>query len=115
MHECWANVNCKYAYNDVHNHPNAMLSGVYYVKAQADCGELALLDPRKQANVMLPGFSERTPLNSPLQRFAPEVGRLVIFPSWLEHGVDQNLSDEDRISISFNIDQLPEELINSHP
>ena len=30
-------------------------------------------------------------------------GTLVIFPSWLQHSVDANRSDEERISISFNI------------
>ena len=29
----------------------------------------------------------------------PEEGKLLLFPSWLEHEVDQNLSQEKRISI----------------
>ena len=28
----------------------------------------------------------------------------VLFPSWLEHGVGQNLTDGERISMSFNVD-----------
>jgi len=28
---------------------------------------------------------------------------LLLFPSWLEHYVEQNMSDESRISLSFNI------------
>ena len=27
----------------------------------------------------------------------------LIFPSWLQHGVEPNLSDGDRVCISFNI------------
>ena len=30
-------------------------------------------------------------------------GTLLLFPSWLEHSVDANRSDEERISISFNL------------
>ena len=33
-------------------------------------------------------------------------GDLLIFPAYLPHSVGQNLSDEDRIIISFNIDIL---------
>ena len=35
MQEIWANANGKYAYNNVHNHPNSLLSGVYYVRVEA--------------------------------------------------------------------------------
>ena len=33
----------------------------------------------------------------------PEEGRLYVFPGWLEHGVEENRSDRDRVSISFNV------------
>ena len=36
--------------------------------------------------------------------FLPEEGKLFIFPAYLEHAVNKNRSDEDRIVISFNID-----------
>ena len=32
----------------------------------------------------------------------PEKGKLVLFPSWLEHYVEPNLTNEDRISMSFD-------------
>jgi uncharacterized protein (TIGR02466 family) len=35
--------------------------------------------------------------------YAPQPGRLVIFPSWIQHYVQPNLSDQDRISISFDV------------
>jgi uncharacterized protein (TIGR02466 family) len=33
----------------------------------------------------------------------PEEGRMYVFPSWLEHGVEPNQSERDRISLSFNV------------
>ena len=36
-----------------------------------------------------------------------EEGSLLMFPGWLEHGVTQNLSNEDRIVISFNLKLIP--------
>ena len=35
--------------------------------------------------------------------YPPKEGRLVLFPSWVSHGVRENHTDEDRISISFNL------------
>ena len=34
----------------------------------------------------------------------PKEGDLLIFPAYLSHAVNRNLSDEDRVVISFNID-----------
>ncbi len=113
MRELWANVSGKHAYNNVHNHPNSLLSGVYYVRAETECGDLSLIDPRKQAWVMQPEFSERNQMNSPVQFIVPEAGTLLIFPSWLEHGVNQNLSDANRISIGFNINLFHEKMVNT--
>ena len=33
----------------------------------------------------------------------PSPGKLVIFPSWLVHYVQNNLDNSDRISIAFNV------------
>ena len=35
--------------------------------------------------------------------YQPKKIRLIIFPAWQEHHVTAKLSDEDRVSISFNI------------
>lgn len=32
----------------------------------------------------------------------PQAGRLIMFPSWVNHGVRENLSGKNRISVSFN-------------
>ena len=34
--------------------------------------------------------------------FEPIAGRLIMFPSWLNHCVDPNQSNDIRISVSFN-------------
>jgi uncharacterized protein (TIGR02466 family) len=35
--------------------------------------------------------------------FNPSAGKMIIFPSHLYHYVESNKSDEDRISIAFNL------------
>ena len=34
--------------------------------------------------------------------YPPVAGRLMLFPAWQAHGVRENMTNEDRISISFN-------------
>jgi uncharacterized protein (TIGR02466 family) len=41
---CWAIVNGKFASDSVHNHPNSILSGVYYLKAPENCGGIYFSD-----------------------------------------------------------------------
>ena len=43
------------------------------------------------------------PHTSSTWSYPPQEGRLILFPAWLSHGVRENETDEDRISISFNL------------
>jgi uncharacterized protein (TIGR02466 family) len=99
---CWANVNPKYASNKIHDHANCLFSGVYYVKTPPDCGNLMFYDPRSARTFYKPNVSNFTAFTADAVAHQAEAGLLLIFPSWLRHGVDPNLSDEDRVSISFN-------------
>jgi uncharacterized protein (TIGR02466 family) len=99
---CWANVNPKYASNKIHDHANCLLSGVYYVKAPKDSGQLMFYDPRSAKTFYKPLVSNFTAYTADAIAHAAEEGLMLIFPSWLKHGVEPNLSNEDRVSISFN-------------
>jgi uncharacterized protein (TIGR02466 family) len=100
----WANINPPGGYNRPHTHPNSLWSGVYYVKALSNSGHLKIEDPkpcsliskprRKQGELPIHLWSE--------VHFEPIAGRLIMFPSWLNHCVDPNQSSDIRISISFN-------------
>lgn len=103
INNCWAIINGKFASNLVHDHPNSLLSGVYYIKLPKDSGGLFFHDPRVGAQRILPPYLEFTPWTMPSVTYKPSEGTMIIFPSWLPHGVESNLSNEDRISISFNI------------
>ena len=104
----WANINPPMSYNRTHIHPNSLWSGVYYVTAPKNSGDLFVEDPRPGPNINLPNKEENIPKN--LWRvisYTPKAGRLIMFPSWLPHGVNTNLNKEKgrknlRISISFN-------------
>jgi len=103
----WANINPPGGYNRPHMHPNSLWSGVYYIKTPQNCGHLKVEDPKSVALMSMPRRKDG-PLESYLWRevhFEPVAGRLIMFPSWLNHCVDPNQSNDIRISVSFNFMQ----------
>lgn len=100
---CWANVLAKGAMHKAHSHPNNFLSGVYYVRTHAGTDTINFHDPRIQASVIRPPVVELTAENTDQVVVRLTNGTLLMFPSYLEHSVDANMSEEERISISFNI------------
>lgn len=92
----WANVNAPGSRNTFHTHKEDEFSCVYYLQG-TDTGDLRFPNP---ANLL--GDCSKT---SPFTRdflFAPNDGDLILFPSWLPHEVEPNLSNRDRINIAFN-------------
>ena len=100
---CWATVLAKGAIHKAHSHPNNFLSGVYYIRIQPGADTICFHDPRSQARVIRPPVVELTGENTDQVVVRVRNGNLVMFPSYLEHSVDANMSAEERISISFNI------------
>lgn len=107
IESCWAIVNGKLAANSVHTHPNSILSGVYYLQVPENCGVISFYDPRPSAQILVPPITKFSPWTLPKISYKPQVGTMLIFPSWLSHGVEMNLSRELRISLSFNIGMSP--------
>ena len=103
----WANINPFGGYNKPHVHPNALFSGVYYVKTPPNCGRLIGQDPRPGIQTCMPTRKKGQPPKH-LWRdvlLQPQENRAIIFPAWLWHSVEPNQSNENRISVSFNFIQ----------
>ena len=109
----WANINYPGCFNKDHLHPNAIWSGVYYIKTPKNCGRLHLEDPRSGANMILPKQLSVAKIPQRLWKsvnYEPMEGRLMMFPAYLNHCVAVNeskLKGEKgwRISVSFNFIQ----------
>jgi len=101
----WININFKKNYNFPHNHANSALSGVFYVKIPQRSGRLVFLKNHNETNDLFfrkEDFKEKNNLN-PYFFVDPKPGRLVLFPSYLLHYVEENESNDDRISLAFNL------------
>lgn len=104
IHLIWVNINGKNCSNTVHTHPGCHVSGVYYVKCPEKCGNIIFLHPCTQ--LILREYNLHELGTEVCYAVKPKEDKLVLFPSWIEHQVGPNLSDEDRISISFNVSFL---------
>ena len=99
----WINVNNQHAYNTEHNHPECDLAAVYYIKTPKNCGRIYMNNPVPQA--FMNQKLRKTKMNIYSQHIYFDIteGALFVFPGWLFHGVEANNSDEDRISMAFNL------------
>ena len=100
---CWANVNTPGSAHRPHSHPNNYLSGVYYAQVPETSDGLLFHEPRPQTMVMAPKVKKVTELTNSDFKLEVQVGRLLIFPSWLRHSVAKTGAAGDRVSVSFNV------------
>jgi uncharacterized protein (TIGR02466 family) len=106
----WYNVNRYGDHHAPHTHPKCYLSGTYYVRVPPapagvdDCRArpacISFYDPRTAANMVTAGAG---PDARPAHTVLPSAGTLLMWPSPVQHYVHPNLSEELRISISFNV------------
>lgn len=108
----WANINRSGHANDMHCHPGSFWSGCFYVDdggiggREGMGGAIEFYDPRgplPMAYNPLLKMAIKGCVSAGLgERVLPEVGKLLIFPSWLTHSVQSYDGDGIRISVAFN-------------
>tara|TARA_S200000501_G_scaffold309689_1_gene299687 strand:+ start:485 stop:1087 length:603 start_codon:yes stop_codon:yes gene_type:complete len=104
----WININKSGDSNQNHNHPATNLAGVLWIKIPENSGNIRFLSPYNflaygEINSYTEDFKKMTGYYYDYV-FEPKEGSMIIFPAHLVHKVEENKSNEDRISVSFNID-----------
>ena len=104
----WFNINGKGHYNTSHHHPETTVAGILWIKTPKDCGSLYFESPHEFSEYGFQQMQKQEMIDQylacPAYRIFPHEGLMILFPSHLRHGVELNQSDEDRISLAFNID-----------
>tara|TARA_S200002703_G_C3718274_1_gene220648 strand:+ start:34 stop:714 length:681 start_codon:yes stop_codon:yes gene_type:complete len=101
----WININRGYSYNVYHTHPGCSMIAVYYakvpevVKSENEEGQLILL--RQDAMCYNPIFSNIQSMCESL--INPKERYLYLMPSTIAHYVRAHTTEEERVSIAFNI------------
>ena len=99
----WINVMDKGAVHTPHIHPHSVISGAYYVTVPPRSGMIRFEDPRLP--MMMAAPVKKPNARSENRRFVdvePKPGLLLLWESWLRHGVEPNAARGKRISVSFN-------------
>ena len=104
--QCWFNINRKGHINNLHTHSGSDLALVYYIdipKNNIEGGSIIFNNPdyyTPMKDLKAESFNE---YNSATYRYVPKKNNLLVFESHLQHFVEPNLTDDVRISMSFNL------------
>ena len=100
--QSWLNVTQPNESHHTHFHPNSLISGVFYIQTLEN-DSIWFSDPNvKLKSTPLIAPKGMNHFNSDGISFSVDDLDLVLFPSWIEHSVLPNMTDESRMSISFN-------------
>ena len=102
----WVNVNGKGHSNNKHSHftSDILISGVYYVKVPEASGNIRFYDPRGE--LIHKTLDWKYYHNYQYHYIKPKEGQMIFFPCWLEHDVEPSQSNDERISIAFNVSMI---------
>ena len=99
----WLNVFDKDTMEQEHTHYKSIISGTYYISSDntSDSGLFYIPDqiPQRELNHAIYNVDGHDTIE-----FTPIMGDMIMFESWVRHGVLPNKTDTTRISIAFNID-----------
>lgn len=84
----WITKFVKNNYSAVHDHGPDDISGCYYYKTSGSDGDFFFESPSNWGG---------------RHTITPKEGQLILFPSWLKHGVTTNNTKNTRMSVAFNI------------
>ena len=103
----WIMINSPNTYNCSHTHPNSHLSGVFWINAPKNYGDLKFINPSNfEAYVELHCYVNQFKLDTNVYEsyiYTPTAGKMVTFSSYVIHEVLDNKSNEDRIAVSYNV------------
>ena len=99
----WINILPEGGIHTSHLHPHSVISGTTYVAMPKGASAIKFEDPRHA--MMMAAPTRKADARDEMRSFIyiePEVGDVLLWESWLRHEVPMNMTEEDRISVSFN-------------
>jgi hypothetical protein len=95
---CWSVELHGRGYHVNHVHPEGWISSAYYVKTPASTADAA----RKHGWIKFGESALPLPAVTAEHAVEPRPGRLVLFPSYMWHGTNPVLDDEERLTVAFD-------------
>ena len=99
--QSWLNYTKTDQFHHMHNHPNSYISGVFYIDVDDKVDKITFLKKPYPTIELVP--TKYNIFNSNSWWYSVKNGDLLLFPSYLTHGVDKKKETNNRISLSFNV------------
>lgn len=91
-------------FSQAHNHKNSIFSGIVYLQTDDESGALTFFKSHININDMFEfNYTELTEYTTNSWGYVPKNNDIVIFPSFLIHGVNATQSKQPRYTLAFNI------------
>ena len=84
-----------------HLHANSFLSGVFYIKSNNETDSISFY--KNPNSGITPNYNNWNIYNSSSWHLPVNALDIVIFPSYLQHGINTKVDNNKRISLAFNV------------
>ena len=98
--QSWINKSARGESHEMHDHPNSIVSGVFYFTTTKNTPPIQFF--RESPTHIKLNITSYNTFNNNVFSYVPNPGELLLFPSYLKHGVPVNFSNDERVSLSFN-------------
>jgi uncharacterized protein (TIGR02466 family) len=99
--QSWLNYTETNQYHHKHEHPNSLVSGVFYINCDDKFDKIKFF--KYQYKTIKPEIKEWNIWNSESWWFSVKTGDIILFPSSLTHMVENKQGTNTRISLAFNV------------
>ena len=99
--QSWINYTETNQFHHRHSHPNSYVSGVFYIDAKKEVDKIIFY--RRGQKTFELSVARYNDFNSASWWCSIQTGDVVLFPSYLHHGVEKKKGNNIRISLSFNV------------
>jgi uncharacterized protein (TIGR02466 family) len=104
MTQSWVSIKSEGERHTYHKHPNSLISGVFYWHEE-EIEAISFMKPPAPTNFDIVRDESKTneaPFAFDYRNFTPLKNTLILFPSYMQHGVPKNSSPMPRKSVAFN-------------
>jgi len=100
--QSWLNYTETNQYHHKHEHPNSLISGVFYINCDEEFDKITFYK-KDTYSVIKPEVKDWNIWNSESWWFSVKTGDVILFPSSLSHMVETKKGTNTRISLAFNV------------
>ena len=100
--QSWLNFTKTSEFHHKHSHPNSLVSGVLYFDCDENFDKIIFFKPQTHSTIV-PTIKTPNYWNAGSWFFSVKTNNVVLFPSTLEHMVENKQGDNLRISLAFNV------------